>query len=109
MRIADVVHSEARSLEPLQVRPLHHEGAGFQAVALPGNGTRALSPMRLTEVDLEVPVAHGEAIRLVRSYNSFLRSPGTLGPGMGFGSAPVGDHPNTRRAQGGRGALPIGL
>jgi RHS repeat-associated protein len=57
------------------------EGQQFQAIALPGNETRALGGLGLAEDDLEVPLAGDETIRLTRHFHSFYVPEGALGRG----------------------------
>lgn len=66
---------------PLTMRRVEDSGRTYQAVSVPGAATMALSPCRLDEVDVAVPIAGGGDIRLVRSFNSFFSPKGPWGPG----------------------------
>jgi YD repeat-containing protein len=48
-----------------------HDGKTYQAVALPGDDTKALGACHLNEVDLEVGLPEGNAVRLERAFDSF--------------------------------------
>jgi len=79
--LGTAVRTELRSAEPLAVRRLDKVAGDHSAVALPGAQTQALAPARLNEADLSLPIAGGQVIRLVRSYNSFFSPEGPWGKG----------------------------
>jgi RHS repeat-associated protein len=79
--LGGAVRDELRSAEPLAVKKLDKMAGAPSAVALPGAQTQALAPARLDEADLSLPIAGGQAIRLVRSYNSFFNPQGPWGKG----------------------------
>ncbi|MBN2376148.1 MAG: hypothetical protein JXD22_07100 [Sedimentisphaerales bacterium] len=79
--LENTVQKEISSAEHLQITPFQHQGIDFQALVLPGAETQALAPCRMKEVDLEVPLEGGEAIQLVRRYNSFFNPTGPWGKG----------------------------
>lgn len=79
--LEEVVRPVVAALHPLTAHTFSHDGATYQAAALPGAQTLALAPARLQEVDLVAPVAGHEPIRLVRSYNSFFDPRGPWGRG----------------------------
>jgi RHS repeat-associated protein len=58
----------APDLQPVRFQ---HEGKTYQAVALPGDDTKALGACRMDEADLEVALPEGNAVRLERSFDSF--------------------------------------
>ncbi len=79
--LGGAVRDELRSAEPLAVKKLDQVAGAPSAVALPGAQTQALAPVRLAEADLSLPIAGGQSIRLVRSYNSFFNPQGPWGKG----------------------------
>lgn len=88
--------------EPLAVQRLTGQGAGYQALALPGADTQALAPATLEETDLAVPIAGGEEIRLTRRYNSFFDPIDTWGRGWTLDLPRLSEVkiPESRTAQG---------
>jgi YD repeat-containing protein len=77
--VADAASSVASA--PLAMQRVTDDNRTYQAIPMPGAETLALGPCRLDEVDLEVPVAGGRDIRLVRSFNSFFNPKGPWGEG----------------------------
>ncbi len=57
------------------------QGQHYQALALPGNDTKALGGLGLEELDLEVPVADGQTISVVRQFHSFYEPEDAFGRG----------------------------
>ncbi len=83
---ADLEQTVARTLPltsrlPLTVHSLSQADRVFQAAVVPGADTQALRSCRLAEVDIAIPVAGGDDLRLVRSYNSFFDPNGPWGRG----------------------------
>jgi len=66
---------------PMTVVRVEDGNRAYQAVSLPGTDSVALDPCRLNEADITVPVAGGQDIRLVRSFNSFFDPKGPWGRG----------------------------
>jgi RHS repeat-associated protein len=66
---------------PLTVHRIEDDNREFRAVSLPGSETQMLGPSRLDEVDVVVPIAGGNDIRLARSFNSFFNPQGPWGKG----------------------------
>lgn len=69
------------SAPPLTTESISNGGEKFNAVAMPGSGTLALGPGRLTEKDMVVPLSDGRAIQLARGANSFFTPTGPWGKG----------------------------
>ena len=101
--LAQAVREQMPVAEPLRVKALAGQGAGYQALALPGGETQALAPAKLDEADLVVPVEGTEGIRLVRSFNSFFNPSGPWGKGWALDLPRLEDArvPEKRDAQGG--------
>ena len=66
--------------EALQTATVEDGGEVFQMLTVPGGETRALGPARLDEIDVLVPMPGGDALRLVRRFNSFFEPDGPWGP-----------------------------
>lgn len=75
LEVANTLSSAIREFDAqsasLQYRTFEIENESYQTVQLPGLSTKALSPCRLEEADLIIPVAGGKDIRLSRLFNSF--------------------------------------
>ena len=65
----------------LKPEKLSYEGKQYQAVSMPGAGTRVLGPLRMAETDISVPLPDGRALELTRRHNSFFAQKGPWGKG----------------------------
>ena len=79
--LGKTIRTEMTGIEPLKISQFKHNGADFQAVALPGSATQALAPARLHSVDLSITLNPGYTIQLARKYNSFFDPNGLWGKG----------------------------
>jgi YD repeat-containing protein len=81
-RIIEVDSPEAEALAPhvfeavakvpsLTPVRFQHGGQSYQALALPGDDTQALGAARLEETDLSLPLPGENALRLIRTFDSF--------------------------------------
>lgn len=57
--------------KPLQNNTIEIENEVFQTIHIPGAESKALSPCKIDEVDMLIPISGGYEIRLSRSFNSF--------------------------------------
>jgi len=69
------------SVPPLTPVTVVAGGQKLQAVALPGDNTRALGACRWREVDLAVALSGGDSLRLEREAHSFFQPRDVFGPG----------------------------
>jgi hypothetical protein len=77
--------------KPLETNTFEIENETYRTIQLPGSETKALSPCRLEESDLIVPVPGGKEIRLPRLFNSFFN------PNDGWGPAWTMDLPRLEK------------
>ncbi|MCG8343901.1 MAG: hypothetical protein MI685_01920 [Chlorobiales bacterium] len=77
--VSDVVSPVAAT--PLVVKSLQQGKKAYKVTAVPGANTLALSPCRLNEPDLVVPLPRNRSLHLTRQYNSFFNPRGLWGKG----------------------------
>lgn len=75
--VSDVVSPVAAT--PLAVKSLQQDKKAYKVTAVPGANTLALSPCRLNEPDLVVPLPGNRGVSLTRQYNSFFSPRGLWG------------------------------
>jgi len=79
--LAPAVHHAVAEVSLLSTAAFTVEGKTYEAVVLPGAGTKALGACQLVASDLAVPVARGATISVTRRFHSFFRPAGEFGAG----------------------------
>ena len=77
--VSDVVSPVAAT--PLAVKSLQQGKGTYKVTAIPGANTLALSPCRLNEPDLVIPLPGNRDLHFIRQFNSFFSPRGLWGKG----------------------------